>query len=611
MPFDVEKAMAAGHSKQEIADYLSRSEGFDSAKARAAGHTDDEIVSYLAGSTSAPVAMQDVQPRPPPITEPVKIGAEAYPDTLRTELRDAGWAKRNIAGAGTALSNAWEGAKQFVGQGNQRRIDENRIIEQEAPVGAIAGNVALTAVPLARAGTAYKTAAAVGAGLGALAPVAGEQTAGNIITGKLGNAALGAGAGVVGQALANKASQYVARRTAEQAALQSKNQPIDDTLRAAMAEGIGVTPSAVNPTIANTAMESIAGKIASAQEQANRNAPIFDAMARRAIGIADDAPLTKEAAQDVRKAAYQAGYEPVATVGTVPTDRAFQARMYSIANRYQGAARSFPGAISDEVSQIAQLFSVPKFDAGDALQATQYLRDKATDAFRKGETGLGKASREIAKAIEDQIERHLSSSVGGAQPLHAVTRPNGQVVYLSGQEMLKGFRDARTLMAKAHTVEDAIVEGGGSINAKKLAARAQAGKPLSGELKVIGDFANNFPRAAQPAAQIAGPGVSKLGYYGGAGIATMAGAALGPIGAAAAGGASLAVPYAMREALLSKPMQRSLLRDYGPTLGMRAASAFRDKAATAAPMTIAELARLREDKETTGRRLSDLISAPR
>jgi len=67
----------------------------------------------------------------------------------------------------------------------------------------------------------------------------------------------------------------------------------------------------------------------------------------------------------------------------------------------------------------------------------------------------------------------------------------------------------------------------------------------------------------------------------------------------------------MREALLSKPMQRSLLRDYGPTLGMRAASAFRDKAATAAPMTIAELARLREDKETTGRRLSDLISAPR
>lgn len=606
MPFDVEKALAAGHSKQEIADYLSMAEGFDAAKARASGHTDEEIVSYLSGSPAA--APQAARPRPQQITEPLKIGAEAYHDALQTELRDAGWGVRNIAGAGTALSNAWEGAKQFVGMGDQRRIDENRIIDQEAPVGALAGNIALTAVPLAKAGTAYKTAAGIGAGLGALAPVAGEQTAGNIITGKLANAVTGAGAGVVGQALANKASQYVARRTAEQAALQSKNQPIDDTLRAAMAEGLGVTPSSVKPTILNTAMESVAGKIATAQEQANRNAPIFDALARRAIGLSEDAPLTREAAQDVRKAAYKAGYEPVATVGVVPTDQSFQQRISGIANRYQGAARSFPGAISDEVSQIASLFAVPRFDAGDALQATQYLRDKATDAFRKGETGLGKATREIAKAIEDQIERHLSRSVGGAQPLHAVTQPNGQVVYMSGQDLLKGFRDARTLMAKAHTVEDAIVEGGGSINAKKLAQRAKTGKYLSDELKVIGNFANNFERVSQPAAQIAGPGVSKLGYYGGAGIATMAGASLGPVGAAAAGGATLAVPYAVRAALLSKPMQRSLLPDYGPTLGMRAASAFRDKAATAAPLTIAELSRLNEDKETTGRRLSDLVA---
>jgi len=608
MPFNVQGALAAGHSKQEIADYLSRSEGFDVAKARASGHTDDEIVSYLSASPAAAMSRQDVQPRPPPLTEPVKIGSEAYPDALRTELRDAGWGARNIAGAGTALSNAWEGAKQFVGMGDQRRIDENRIIEQEAPVGALAGNLALTAVPLAKVGSAYKTAAGIGAGLGALAPVAGEQTAGNIISGKLGNAAVGAGAGIVGQALANKASQYVARRTAEQAALQSKNAPIDDTLRAAMAEGLGVTPSSVKPTILNTAMESVAGKTATAQEQANRNAPIFDALARRSIGLAEDAPLTREAAQGVRKAAYQAGYEPVATVGIVPTDRSFQQQVSAIANRYQGAARSFPGAISDEVSQIASMFAVPKFDAGDALQATQYLRDKATDAFRKGETGLGKATREIAKAIEDQIERHLSRSVGGAQPLHAVTQPNGQVAYLSGQDLLKGFRDARTLMAKAHTVEDAIVEGGGSINAKKLAQRAQAGKPLSGELKVIGQFAKNFERVSQPAAQIAGPGVSKLGYYGGAGIATMAGSMLGPIGGAAAGAASLATPYAVRAALLSKPMQRSLLPDYGPTLGMRAASAFRDKAATAAPLTIAELSRLNEDRATTDRRLSDLVA---
>lgn len=594
MPFDLQGALSSGHSKQEIADYLSMSEGFDAPKARAAGHTDDEIVSYLSGSSSPSHKL--ARPSQQQITEPLKIGSEAYPDALRAELRDAGWGVRNIAGAGTALSNAWEGAKQFVGKGDQQRIEQNRIIENKAPVSALAGNVALAAIPFARAGTAYKTAAGIGASIGALSPISGEQTSGNIITGKLENAAKGAVAGFVGQGLANKASQYFASRAAQQAALKSKNQPIDDTLRAAMAEGLGVTPSSVKPTVVNTVMESIAGKIASAQEQANRNAPIFDAMARRSIGLAEDAPLTREATRNVRKSAYVNGYEPVASVGAVPTDRAFHHQISGIANRYQGAARSFPGAISDDVSKMAQMFDVPNFDAGDALQATQYLRDKAADAFSKGETGLGKASREIAKAIEDQIERHLSYSANGAQTLHTVTRPNGQVVYVSGQDLLKGFRDARELMAKAHTVEDAIVEGGGSINAKKLAQRAQANKPLSGELKTIGNFAKNFDRVSQAAAQVAGPGVSKLGYYGGAGIATMAGSAFGPVGAAAAGGASLAVPYVVRAGLLSKPMQRSLLRDYGPTLGMRAASAFRDRAPAALPLTIAELSRLNEQK---------------
>jgi hypothetical protein len=82
--------------------------------------------------------------------------------------------------------------------------------------------------------------------------------------------------------------------------------------------------------------------------------------------------------------------------------------------------------------------------------------------------------REASDAIEGQIERHLAAQ--------------GK----NGADALQKFRDARTLMAKSHSVEQALVEGGGQVNAKVLGAALQRGKPLSGELKTIGAFANNF-----------------------------------------------------------------------------------------------------------------------
>ena len=46
------------------------------------------------------------------------FGKEGFADSLKQTLEEAGWANRNIAGAGTALSNLWEGGKQLFGQGN-------------------------------------------------------------------------------------------------------------------------------------------------------------------------------------------------------------------------------------------------------------------------------------------------------------------------------------------------------------------------------------------------------------------------------------------------------------------------------------------------------------
>jgi hypothetical protein len=467
---------------------------------------------------------------------PAKIGREGFKDILKKELADANPFTRNIAGAGTALSNLYEGAKQFVGAGDQSRIEENKIIEQAAPVGAFLGNAALAAVPFAAVGNSLKAAGAVGAGFGALNPVEGEQTLGNIVQGKLQNAAIGGALGAGGQALANKAGNYFAGKIANRADEAVRNAPIDKTLQDAIDVGLVVPLSAAKPTRFNNLLDSIGGKALTSQEFSNKNAGIIDALARKSVGLGENVPLTGDAMRSVRQAAFDRGYKPLQEIGDVPVDTAYASALDKIAAKYTGPAKSFPGAIDSEVPALAESFKVANFDAGEGLQAIQFLRDKASEAFRKGDASVGKASKEIANALEDQLERRLESA--------------GQ----NGAVLLKQFRDARKLMAKAHTVEDAIVEGGGSINAKKLGSIAQSklGR-LSDELAIIGNFANNFPSAVKPAQQIQGPGVSALNFLSGGGFGAVGGMAGGPVGAAL----GVAAPFVVR------PMARSLAMSRG------------------------------------------------
>jgi hypothetical protein len=470
-----------------------------------------------------------------PKPTPMKTGREGFKDILKKELENANPFTRNLAGAGTALSNLYEGAKQFVGAGDQNRIEENKIIEQAAPVGAFLGNAALTAVPFAAVGNSLKAAGAVGAGFGALNPVEGEQTLGNIVQGKLQNAAIGGALGAGGQALANKAGNYFAGKIAQRADEAIARAPIDKTLQDAVDMGLVAPPSAVKPTWFNQTRDSIGGKNLTAQEFSNKNAETVDAAIRKVAGLADNTPITGDAMKSVRTAAFNRGYAPLQQLGEVPVDSKTIQALDDIAKKYTGAAESFPDAISSEIPALTAAFKVPKFDAAQGLQAIQILNDNATKAFKAGDASLGKANKKIATALEDQLERRLESA--------------GQ----DGAMMLKQYRDSRKLMAKAFTIEDAIIEGGGTIDARKLASIAQ-NKPgrLTDELAVIGNFANNFPSAMQPAKKIQGPGVSALNLMASGGYGTAGGFIGGPAGAAI----GMAYPFIARPLARQSAMSR-------------------------------------------------------
>lgn len=308
----------------------------------------------------------------------------------------------------------------------------------------------------------------------------------------------------------------------------------NSTLEAAGREGYVIPPSSNNPTATNRVLEGIAGKAKLTQEAMMRNQPVTEGLAARALGQNPDAPLTQEALATIRADAHATGYEPVRQAGEIATDAAFTKALDSITKAAKGASRSFPGLkpkadIADTVDALRQ----SKFDAGDGIDAIAHLRSLADDAYSSGEQSAGRAYKAAAKAVEDVIERDLASRGKDAAGL------------------LKGYKDARQLIAQTYTAGKALTDASGTSNALSYGRELIGKTPLVGDQRTIGRFASQFGKFAKVPIEIY-PSISPLDVYGSA-IST------GVTGSAA----PLALPLsrvALREYLLSPQGQRLALR---------------------------------------------------
>lgn len=346
----------------------------------------------------------------------------------------------------------------------------------------------------------------------------------------------------------NAAANQARANVAKVQSAKARNAPRDEALRAGIEAGLQVPPGQAKPG-AYRITESIAGKQAIQQAVSTNNTEKINALARRSIGLPDDVPLTPEATQRVRRDAYSTGYTPLEQAGPISTGRLYRQELDGIVSKYEGAAKDFPKAVRSDVRDMVDALRVRTFDAGNGLKMVQTLRDDAGRAFATGDKALGKAKIAAATAIENQIER------GAMVP----------------PETMQAFRDARQLMAKTHTVEEAIKAGTGNVDARVFGRELQKGTPLTGEQRVIGAFANNFPKAVQPPSMVGSPGVSNVRQFGHimqGGVGASLGALLaGPAGAAVGGGigtgASIAAPSLAQRRLLSQSLQRSLVPKYG------------------------------------------------
>ena len=257
----------------------------------------------------------------------------------------------------------------------------------------------------------------------------------------------------------------------------SKPTPRQEVAATAAEEGYVTPPSVRGEAGAAGLAEGLGGKIKTGQQAIETNQAVTNKLASRAVGLPEEVPVTIDILQGIRAEAGRA-YEAVRDVGRVFTDNRFQRDLSAAVGRFKNAARDFPELAKSEIIDIVDGLRVAEFDAGAGVDAISLLRNRADVAFRAGDKALGNSYRAASNAIEGVLERHLGRGGDAA--------------------LVDGFRQARQQIAETYSVQEAL-QGRitGEVSATQLAAQLKKGKPLSGDLRAIADFANTFPSVSR------------------------------------------------------------------------------------------------------------------
>jgi hypothetical protein len=389
--------------------------------------------------------------------KPLKIGQAGFEDALRETLRNTDWGTRQIAGAGTALSNLWQRGKQLVGQGDEQAIQNNRTIADEAPVGAIAGNVALLA-PTALIPGANTAAGAglIGAATGALQPTLGNEST-------LQNMALGGAFGAGGQQLgklAGKGLQKVFDKKviASDAAIASAA-PVKDLYRKAQDLGIDIPADRlVNSRPLNAVSSSLnyipfSGRAKTEEKMVSQ----MNRALSRTFGQDSD-----NVTGALRKAGADLGskFDDVLSNNTVKIDNQFREDLTRVAQ------------MADDELDFASAGIVKKQTdniLGKGTSAPGSVFGEIDSALSKGAGGPDAAMLKNARGIIDQLQKGKLNQAQAIQNLQQFAT-SGKVSKSAMQAMNKAASLIPKIDKSAPAV-DSLIEGQAAYNIKKTLDR--------------------------------------------------------------------------------------------------------------------------------------------
>ncbi len=387
--------------------------------------------------------------------------------------------------------------------------------------------------PLAKAAPATLAKEAVKYGAGNIAATALQTGLDEKRLPTAGEVAASGAAGMLAPVLGRSLDKGV-----EAAAITTKeiqNSVRDATLAAARKAGYVISPSAVNPSAVNTLLESVAGKAATVQEAAVRNQEITNALAKKAIGLPVEAPITESALRNVRESA-AAPYREIESMAQVAKKNleTLNKSKFTIADPHELAVfTADPTRVKEEASLAIK--------AGADVKALSKARFDANQNYRfYSRSGDPKALEAAKKAegLADDLEEKISSAAKE----------------LGRSDLADELARNRVKIAKAYEIEKALNLGDSNISAPILGQSLDKGKKLTGELKTIAKFQQAFPSVTREGATVPPPGVNKLKFLSAAALGAGGYGAMGARGAALA-----AVPFMegpARSIALSKPYQK-------------------------------------------------------
>ncbi len=197
---------------------------------------------------------------------------------------------------------------------------------------------------------------------------------------RLTRGALSYGAGKAGEWVGGKIADKLASRTegvaSSLAAQKAQNAVRDSTVREAQQAGYVIPPTQVNPTnpgIANRLMEGISGKVQTAQAAAIKNQEVTNQLAKKALLLPEDVPLTRESIGAVRSAAGQV-YKAIKGFGPVQADDEFRAAMQNVAGDYGTLVNEFPSQSNGAVNALLKDLSRDNFQSSTMVEFVKRLR---------------------------------------------------------------------------------------------------------------------------------------------------------------------------------------------------------------------------------------------
>lgn len=248
---------------------------------------------------------------------------------------------------------------------------------------------------------------------------------------------LGTSAGIGGATLID-----MGKKVQKQLIIKADKAVRDKTLEEARKEGYIILPSSLGKSaIVTDALEFIAGKSATMADIVERNDSVTKSLAKRAIGIPLTETLDTAALEGVRKKAGDV-YKEAAAVST---------------------------------------------KAEKALDDFKLARDQARAFFIEYERGNQVVALKEAKKYQAKADKYWSII-------------KDESTKAGKDKLIDRLEHAKVLIAKTHLIEDAYNTGAGTVAADIISRRRKYGQAIpTGELKIIADFAEAFPRASDEA----------------------------------------------------------------------------------------------------------------